>query len=205
MLLISILSQGFVNGILGFLFIFPILIFSLAFHEFGHAYTALLYGDDTAKRQGRVTLNPLKHLDLKGTLLMILIGFGYAKPVPIQVSKFTKLKEGYFAVSIAGIVCNFILFFLTGIIGMFVPEKFHFIPKTIMIINANLAFFNLLPIYPMDGGRILECFWKKGRDVSVWLNKNNLFAIGLAIFSAFYILPILTQNITDPIISMFLR
>jgi len=83
MLLISILSQGFVNGILGFLFIFPILIFSLAFHEFGHAYTALLYGDDTAKRQGRVTLNPLKHLDLKGTLLMILIGFGYAKPVPI--------------------------------------------------------------------------------------------------------------------------
>jgi Zn-dependent protease len=205
MLLISMFQAGFVNGLLGFLFIFPIVIFSLAFHEFGHAYTAYLYGDNTAKNQGRVTLNPMKHLDLKGTILMIFIGFGYAKPVPIQPRFFTKLKEGYFAVSIAGIICNFILFFATGIVGMFVPEKFHFIPRTIMIINANLAFFNLLPIFPMDGGRILECFWNKGRDISNWLNKNNLFAIGLAIFSAFYILPILTQNITDPIISMFLK
>lgn len=196
---------GFVNGLLGFIFVFPMVIFSLAFHEFGHAYTALLYGDDTAKRQGRVTLNPLKHLDLTGTLLMIFIGFGYAKPVPIQVSKFTKLREGYFAVSIAGIVCNFILFFATGIVGMFVPETYRFIPKTLMVINANLAFFNLLPIFPMDGGRILECFWNKGRDVSNWLNKNNLFAIGLAIFSGVYILPIITQTLTDPIISMFLK
>lgn len=205
MLPILIFSHGFVNGILSFIFIFPIICFSLAFHEFGHAYVAYLYGDSTAKNQGRVTLNPMKHLDLKGTLLMILAGIGYAKPVPIQPRFFTKLREGYFAVSIAGILCNIILFLMAGIVGRFVPENIKPVFELVMKLNANLAIFNLLPIYPMDGGRLLECFWNKARTLSIWLDKNNLVAYGLIIFSAMYVLPIITSNTTDKIISLFLR
>lgn len=204
MLLLSILNAGFINGILLVLVLFPIIAISLSFHEFGHAFAANLYGDDTAKNQGRITLNPFKHLDLKGTLLLLLFGIGYAKPVPIQVHKFTKLREGYFVVSVAGIVCNIILFFLFGFVGHFLPTELKVLAQIPMMINANLAIFNLFPIFPMDGGRILECLSKNGREVSDWLSRNNLVAFGLMIFSAFCILPIISQNIVNPIISIIL-
>lgn len=204
MLILSILNAGFVNGILLVLIIFPIIAISLSFHEFGHAFAANLYGDDTAKKQGRITLNPLKHLDLKGTIFMLLFGIGYAKPVPIQVHKFTKLKEGYFVVSIAGIVCNIILFFLFGFVGYFLPTELKVLAQIPMAINANLAIFNLFPIFPMDGGRILECLSKNGRTISAWLERNNLVVLGLVIFSAFYILPIVSANIINPLISIIL-
>lgn len=205
MIFFLLFQQGFVNGLFSLIILFPILMLSLAFHEFGHAYSAMLYGDNTAKDLGRVTLNPLKHLDLKGTLLLLFLGFGYAKPVPINVMNFTKLREGYFVVSIAGIVCNLITFLLFGIIGYLIDSEFvKALCSITMMINASLAIFNLFPIFPMDGGRILECIWNKGRNVSKWLQRNDLVAYGLMLFSAFYLMPIVNKTVISPIISMFL-
>jgi len=204
MLIYSIYHFGFLWGIFSVVLFFPFIAISLAVHEFGHAFAAYLYGDDTAKNQGRLTMNPLKHLDFYGTILMLFVGIGYAKPVPIQVHKFRKLKEGYFVVSIAGIVGNLLMFTAAGIIGRFLPEYLKFIPQLIMLINASLAIFNLFPIFPMDGGRILECISDKGRNISVWLTKNNLVALALMLFSAFYILPFLSTNVINPVINAIL-
>ena len=188
MLSILLFQNGFL-GFVYFLIIFPIIVMSLTFHEVGHALAAYFYGDSTAKDQGRITLNPMKHLDLVGTLLLVFVGFGYAKPVPISPMKFRKLREGYFVTAIAGIVVNLILAILLFAASYFIPKILHPVIHIGIAININLAIFNLFPIYPMDGGRILECIWNKGRYVSQWLTKNNLVAIGLMLFAGFYIMP----------------
>ena len=202
-MLISLIFSG-LSGLVTFIFLIPIILVSLSFHEFGHAFVAKLYGDDTAEKQGRVTLNPLKHIDIKGFLFMLFFGIGWAKPVPITVWKFKKLKQGYLAVSLAGIVCNIILSFIFCLIAF--NSNSYFLKEFCKIaatINTNLALFNLLPIFPMDGGRILESLWSGGRNASKWFEKNNLVAIGLAIFSAFYITPFLFENSFAPIIRFF--
>lgn len=106
---------------LAFLLTFAILVFSLVLHELGHAYAAYLFGDATAKRQGRLTLNPLRHLDPLGTVLLLLVGFGWAKPVPIYPPAFRHYRLGLFVVSIAGIVINLVLAVLFALLvrGLF--------------------------------------------------------------------------------------
>ena len=94
---------------LAFLLAFSALVMSLVLHEVGHAYAAHLFGDDTAKRQGRLSLNPLRHLDPLGTLLLLLVGFGWARPVPIYPPAFRAYRLGLFAVSVAGILVNLAL------------------------------------------------------------------------------------------------
>jgi Zn-dependent protease len=121
---------------------------SLTFHEVGHALAAYFYGDSTAKDQGRITLNPMKHLDLIGTLLLVFVGFGYAKPVPINPMKFRKLREGYFVTAIAGIVVNLILAILLFASSFLIPKILHPVIHLGIAININLAIFNLFPIYP---------------------------------------------------------
>lgn len=124
---------------LAFLLAFSALVMSLVLHEVGHAYAAHLFGDDTAKRQGRLSLNPLRHLDPLGTLLLLLVGFGWARPVPIYPPAFRAYRLGLFAVSVAGILVNLAL-------AAYVASS----------INLVLAVFNLLPIPPLDGSKILQ-------------------------------------------------
>jgi len=142
------------------------LIFALTFHEFGHAYTAHLCGDDTAKAAGRMTLNPLVHLDLFGSLMVLIVGFGYARPVPVNPNNY-RVRNADFYIASAGPLMNLML----GIIGAFLygilaqnsitilaGVPLLFLLKLFIIINFNLFLFNLIPLGPLDGNSVFPHF-----------------------------------------------
>ncbi len=143
----------------------PVIFFSLTVHEFFHAYTAYRYGDSTAKDMGRLTLNPLAHLDFFGTIMMFLSGFrfGWAKPVPVNPYNLRNPRVADIWISAAGPLSNIGLAFIFGMIfrtivgmGMIVPEAVLMIIKFGVSINLSLAFFNMIPLYPLDGSHILK-------------------------------------------------
>ena len=147
----------------------PVLLLALTLHEFGHAWTALRFGDRTAQRAGRVTLDPLKHLDPLGTLFMFVMHFGWAKPVPVNPANFNHPRADLW-VSLAGIIANLI----QAVIYAIAWHGFvHFAPEMLasdsnrpgfismflqlgIIVNLSLALFNLLPIFPLDGSHVLK-------------------------------------------------
>lgn len=147
---------------------------AVVFHEFAHGWMASKWGDTTALRAGRMTLNPIPHVDLFGTVIFPLVSmlggfpflFGWAKPVPIDPKKFRKYGPGLFWVSFAGPLMNFLLAVLSAVIVVamfrFVPEDFVlFEPLTKMarisvLMNLALGVFNLLPLPPLDGSKMIE-------------------------------------------------
>lgn len=144
------------------------LLISLTFHEFSHAWVAVKFGDETPRWAGRLTLNPLKHLDPVGSLMLLLVGFGWAKPVPINAFNIKrKNPAGLMFVALAGPFSNFLLAALAAIplrfgwvpivysTGSILPSSFEFL-LNFMFINLGLMLFNLLPIPPLDGEHILE-------------------------------------------------
>ena len=139
------------------------LIFALTFHEFGHAYTAHLCGDDTAKAAGRMSLNPLVHLDLFGSLMVLIVGFGYARPVPVNPNNY-RVRNADFYIASAGPLMNLLLgligTFLYGIlaqnsISILAGVPLLFLLKLFVIINFNLFLFNLIPLGPLDGNSVI--------------------------------------------------
>ena len=153
----------------------PALVFSLSFHEFAHAWMAYRLGDSTAARMGRLTLNPISHLDPVGSIALLLMGFGWAKPVPVDTRYLQNPKEDMVKVAAAGPISNIILaiiaalalrlLFSTGLITNSIKTFFIIF----MQINITLAVFNLLPVSPLDGSQILSPFLEKkfGSDI-VW-------------------------------------
>jgi Zn-dependent protease len=152
-----------------FLLIFvPVILFSLTIHEYSHAYIANKLGDDTAKRLGRLTLNPLKHLDPIGTILLLLVHFGWAKPVPVDPRNFKDPKKDMLYVAIAGPISNIITAIISAILlkymifnlasagafGAYSEPLIQFLVWMIFI-GVILAVFNMLPIPPLDGSRVL--------------------------------------------------
>lgn len=143
----------------------PVILFSLTVHEFFHAYIAYRFGDSTAKDMGRLTLNPLAHLDLFGTLMMFLSGFrfGWAKPVPVNPYNLRNPRVADFWISAAGPLSNMGLGFIFGMLFRMVYAGNIAVPPVIVqfllfgvMINVSLAFFNLIPIFPLDGSHILR-------------------------------------------------
>lgn len=142
------------------------LIASLSFHEFGHALVAKLYGDDTAERAGRLTLNPIAHIDLVGLLMVIMVGFGYAKPVPTDPRNF-RSKRADLWVAAAGPGMNLLLALVAwnaflllrgaGVDAAYAPGSVIFVNLLVQV-NLLLMVFNLIPIGPLDGHYILPHF-----------------------------------------------
>jgi len=146
----------------------PVFLLALTLHEFGHAWTALQFGDPTAKLQGRVTLDPLKHLDLMGTICMFVLQFGWAKPVPVNPANFKpeQRRQAELWVSLAGIIANLLQAVAYAAVWRVLllvdPNLLYgspFLQRFLVLgvlINLALAIFNLLPIYPLDGAHVMK-------------------------------------------------
>jgi Zn-dependent protease len=149
----------------------PVILFALTVHEFCHAWVADLLGDDTAKRQGRLTLNPIAHLDVLGTILMFVAGFGWAKPVPVNPINFKNPRKGMLLVAIAGPASNLVMAIAAGLFLRFaIPNltgvELSFSLSSVIAVSLvmiiltlqfgiALAVFNMIPVPPLDGSRVL--------------------------------------------------
>ena len=205
--MIGILSEG---RFALFALILLALVLSLCLHEFGHALAAKLYGDDTAQRAGRLTLNPIAHIDPMGLLMVILVGFGYAKPVPTDPRKF-KSRSGDVVVSAAGPAMNLFLAALSinlyllglqlGFDELREPgPRFFFV--YLAQINLILMVFNLIPLGALDGHYILPYFLPEGLALQYrYYNARygNFLLLGLVVLS------IMGLPIFDYVISISVR
>lgn len=137
----------------------PVLLFAITIHEYAHARAALFLGDPTAKLAGRITFNPISHLDPFGAICLFLFNFGWAKPVPVNPRYFRNPRAGNLRVSLAGPFANLGLALLMGIFirnFLFPSELYLTILITMLLMNIGLGLFNLLPIPPLDGSHVLE-------------------------------------------------
>ena len=153
----------------------PILIFSLCFHEFSHGYIAYKLGDHTAARNGRLTLNPLAHLDPIGSLMILFVGFGWAKPVPVNPVNFSNPRVDMMKVAFAGPASNLLLAFtgglmmrLVNIVGLLQSEMFIQTLYFFILINISLAVFNMIPVAPLDGSQIFGNMISKKNPELAW-------------------------------------
>ena len=136
----------------------PVLLFALVFHEFSHGWVANKLGDPTAKNQGRLTLNPMAHLDPIGSMMILFVGFGWAKPVPVDSRYLANPRKDMMKIAFAGPASNLLLAFIGGIL---IRMTGYAGPLTSMLIlftqiNISLAVFNMIPIPPLDGSQIFS-------------------------------------------------
>lgn len=167
----------------------------MTMHEWAHGYVAYKNGDMTAKFMGRLSLNPLKHFDPIGFLMLAVVGFGWAKPVPIDSSNFRNPRKGVLTTSLAGVIMNFIIgmlciallaiqFAITKAVGGFSNEAalrvfqiFYYIFMYTMTISFTLMAFNILPIFPLDGFHVLECFVRYDNKYCVFMRRYGMFVL----------------------------
>ena len=177
-------------------------IFVFAPHEFAHAYVAYKNGDGTAKMQGRLSLNPLKHIDPIGIVLFAAAGFGWAKPVPVEPGNFRKYRLGLFTTSIAGVAVNYIIAFFAYLIFVLIVNFLfplasantvaayfvYFLFTTFSLIctySLHSVVFNLLPLYPLDGFRVVESCTREINPVRRFLRNYGQVILIILIVESF--------------------
>ena len=215
MLALWLVSSG-TAGVLNLLLTVPGVLIAITFHEFAHAWTAVKLGDDTPKRQGRLSLNPFSHMDPVGIILLIVAGFGWGKPVEIDPRNFNgkySLSKAEAIVAAAGPIMNFILAFVFMIIyyALFAATNalaglsimwqnvINYIILYTISINIGLGVFNLIPLPPLDGSKVLMHFLPaKGKE---WFyNNQQIFYI---IFLIIWITGIAGTIISPAITSIY--
>jgi Zn-dependent protease len=202
----GMLSMGLlkllVNDPLTFVLAAIPLLFSIIIHEVAHGWVAYRMGDPTAKWLGRLSLNPLKHLDPIGTLMLFLFGFGWAKPVPVNFNNLSDTRKGLILVSSAGILAN-ILFAFFALLFMRLFSTFplgkpfilvHNVCQFVASINIILAALNLIPIPPLDGSKIL---------MGMVSRRTQYFLARLEPYGFFIIIGCLYLGILNPLIGFF--
>ena len=187
-----------------FIFYLP-LLFSLCVHEWAHARVALIKGDTLAQMQGRLSLNPAMHADLIGTIILPLLSiftglpvFGWAKPVPVNIYALKDPKRDMFWIALAGPLSNFCLAFIAAILLIFLYGMLQYVALTswmvliatteiFIYLNLLLGFFNLIPLHPLDGGKVLARFLPASWNWYIEQNQYYLsfVLIGLFIFGGF--------------------
>lgn len=203
-------NSDIINAFLQLIAILAVILPAIMLHEVSHGYAAYLSGDYTAKAAGRLTLNPVKHFDLFGTLMMLMVGFGWAKPVPIDSRNFRDYKKGMIFTSLAGVGANLIMaifsiicicivtavFKAADVIVLFNDSTyfvaassqaaryaymfFYYLCVYGVLLNMTLFLFNLIPVYPLDGFRVVETLAKPdNRYVAFNYRYGNFLLIGV--------------------------
>ncbi len=153
------MSFEFLNSVSDFLITLLAILFAISIHEFGHAFVAHLNGDNTAKNAARMTINPINHIDPFGMLMMFLVRFGWAKPVPVNPNNYKNEKIGNITVSLAGIVFNLLSAIVFALVNKYVAmESIKAVSYALVMYNIGFAAFNILPIPPLDGWNLIATF-----------------------------------------------
>ena len=187
------------------LIVMPCILFALTFHEYAHARVAYYLGDYTAYYQDRMNLNPISHLDPIGTLALYFLGFGWAKPVPVNMRNLSKPRTDMMLIAIAGPASNIFLAMIGSIFLRFstiipfgIPELFTSAMIFFVFINIVLALFNLIPISPLDGSRLLPLFIRDARTLYQIEYYGPRVLMGLVLLSLLGGLSIFSVIIFEP-------
>lgn len=175
------------------LILVPILLLSLSIHEFSHGLASTLLGDSTPRSEGRLTLNPLRHLDLFGTLMLLVAGFGWARPVRININSYRRKYTGLVITSMAGPLSNLVIallfaFFLRVIVltDSLVSLRTEFILNIIqyvIVINLLLFVFNMIPVPPLDGSRIITAVFNRHSRFIGYYNRYGVYLLFFILLS----------------------
>ena len=183
------------------------IVLALGLHEFAHAYASYKFGDDTPKLQGRLSINPFRHIDTLGLISLFVFGFGWAKPVNINPLKYRNYKLANVVVSLAGVITNFLLSFVASGLYFFLnifissTNMFIFLVKEFLlysiIINLGLGIFNLLPIYPLDGFNFLKTFLSYENKFVTFMYRYGTIVLFVFLFTPIFdiIYSFFTNNI----------
>jgi len=198
----------------------PILLITLTIHEFSHGYVAYLLGDDTAKRAGRLTLNPISHIDPVGLLMLFIVRIGWAKPVPVNPYNFKNQKRDMAITAAAGPVSNFVMAIILSVVfnllkavnpnilysGSMLTQFFIGMLVYAILINLALGIFNLIPIPPMDGSKILGGFLSDEAYYKYTAQERKGAQILMIIFAVSFIFKLnLIGAIIMPPLNFFLK
>ena len=175
------------------IYLIPAILIALTMHEFGHAFVAYKLGDITQKERGRLTLNPVRHIDLIGLLCLLLFQFGWAKPVQVEPYYFKNHKDGMIWTAVSGPIMNFIIGFISVLFMMFIIKiigltsiTYHIMmfSQYCALVNVGLGIFNLIPIPPLDGSKVLMGLLPENLYFKI-LHYENL--IGLLLLVCLYV------------------
>ncbi len=176
----------------------PGLLIAIVFHEFAHGYSAYLLGDPTAKNAGRLTLNPIKHIDPVGFLFMLIFRFGWAKGVPINPMYFKNRKRDTIIVSLAGVFTNFTLALLIGSLLIYLPIRNSVVTDMMVITlwyNIMLGVFNLLPFPPLDGSKVVASLLPAKYEYYFYKYERYFYLVLILLIATNYI-----QRILGPLV-----
>ena len=223
MFLSSILTteNTFIAMLLMIFAYFSALLLAMSLHEFGHAHAAYKQGDVTAKALGRYTLAPFAHVDISGIIFLIIFGFGWAKPVPVDSRNFKNGRKSELIVYSAGILTNIIVgtifALIYAILSVFVPQVFVSLGayglalesflEYMIVLNFVFAFFNLLPFNGFDGYRLIECITKPNNGFLMFMQRYGFMLLILFAFTGIISLYInyTAINLADLILNTFIK